>query len=723
MKLSTLSGVRVLVLFFVGLFAGCASILAQSGSGTIAGVVTGPDGVTPLGGVTVVAGPFSGSGVGSFATTLSDGSYEITGLSSGSYRVQFSPPSGSSYAWEYFNNTQDYFSAMTVAVVSGATTPSINASLELGGTISGVVTGSDGAPLAGVSVSAGGAGGSGWATTLLDGSYEITGLRAGSYQVQFIPPFGSSYSGEFYNNATNYLAATPVPVVAGETRSGVNASLESSASGTITGVVTGPDGSPVANVEVSAFPIPGGSMPGSAVTGPDGIYEIDGLAAGNYSVKFSPGPGSPYAAEYYDSARDSWSWTLVEVISGQTTSGINASLELGGTISGRVTGPDGLTPLASVQVWATPGAASPATTEADGTYEITGLYAGEYTVEFSPPAGTPYVGELYSNAFEWSAAAPVSVLPGGTASGIDASLEVGGSISGLVTGPDGVTPLGGVSVNLMTPDGEFAGYYSFSSPDGSYQITQVRARDYQVIFFPPWASGYAFEYYNNAADPGAATVVSITAGGILDDIDASLGIGAAVSGTVTGSSSQPLADASVVPLRWTGSEWAQLPLGAWSWLDGSYTLEGLPAGDYVFRFELPGYEVLFYGGVSDISEATEVSLGAGDSLSGLDIALPEEIPWVEVANFARLAPGAFRINFVGRPTSLFQFQKSGTMQSWTNVGLPVEAVPDYRDHNGWVGTNSIPISTTANKEFWRLIETEPSPSPTPSTPPILPPPL
>jgi hypothetical protein len=162
------------------------------------------------------------------------------------------------------------------------------------GVISGVVTGPDGVtPLAGVNVFAGGTGGSGFASTLPDGSYELTGLPAGSYQVQFIPPSGSSYLGEFYNNTTDYLAATQVPVVAGETTSLVNASLESRAIGTITGVVTGPDGSPVANVEVSAFPIPAGSMSGSAITGPDGIYEIDGLVAGNYTVKFSPGSGSP----------------------------------------------------------------------------------------------------------------------------------------------------------------------------------------------------------------------------------------------------------------------------------------------------------------------------------------------------------------------------------------------------------------------------------------------
>jgi len=241
-----------------------------------------------------------------------------------------------------------------------------------------------------------------------------------------------------------------------------------------------------------------------------------------------------------------------------------------------------------------------------------------------------------------------------------------------------------------------------------------------VAFTPPWASGYAFEYYDNAADPGAATVVSITAGGMLDGIDASLGFGADVSGTVTDPMGQWLTGATVVPLRWTGSEWAELPFGSWSWVDGTYTVEGLPAGDYAFRFELPGYEVRFYGGGSDIPGATEVSLGAGDSLSGLDVALPEEIPWVEVGAFARLAPGSFRISFVGRPTSFFQFQKSGTLQSWTNVGPPVRAVPDYRDHDGWVGTNSIPISTSAETEFWRLIEADPSPSPTPP-PPYTPP--
>jgi hypothetical protein len=77
----------------------------------------------------VSASPFTGGGTGGSVTTAADGTYEISGLRAGNYRVAFHIWN-SPYAGEYYNNTADHSSATPVSVVAEATTTGINASLE-----------------------------------------------------------------------------------------------------------------------------------------------------------------------------------------------------------------------------------------------------------------------------------------------------------------------------------------------------------------------------------------------------------------------------------------------------------------------------------------------------------------------------------------------------------------------------------------------------------------
>ena len=60
---------------------------------------------------------------------------------------------------------------------------------------------------------------------------------------------------------------------------------QTAAMGALTGKVTDPSGSLVANVTVTATSIDNGQVR-STTTGKDGIYKLDGLAAGSYRLKF-----------------------------------------------------------------------------------------------------------------------------------------------------------------------------------------------------------------------------------------------------------------------------------------------------------------------------------------------------------------------------------------------------------------------------------------------------
>ncbi len=119
----------------------------------------------------------------------------------------------------------------------------VPAAFAAGGTgkITGTVTEASGSkgPIANVNVEVITAGREfvGFATTEASGKYEVTGLAAGSYRVEFYPSHGSVYAPQFYSGKSSFSEATPVPVEEAKTTEKINAELHEG--GTISGKVTG----------------------------------------------------------------------------------------------------------------------------------------------------------------------------------------------------------------------------------------------------------------------------------------------------------------------------------------------------------------------------------------------------------------------------------------------------------------------------------------------------
>jgi len=141
--------------------------------------------------------------------------------------------------------------------------------------------------------------------------------------------------------------------------------------GSISGVVTDSvTGLPISGAMVSAGC---GHM---ATTGSDGSYTIVNLAAGNYTVKASK--CGAYVMKQYP--------TPVHVDDGQAVTGIDFALApMGGgggdgSISGTVYDKSNNAPIAGAKVTAG-GCHSSAITGSDGTYTITDLADGSYTVK------------------------------------------------------------------------------------------------------------------------------------------------------------------------------------------------------------------------------------------------------------------------------------------------------------------------------------------------------
>ena len=215
-----------------------------TGQGGVSGRVTEKGTTNGIANVDVTAmgiGPCTAN-YGS-ATTDANGNYAITGLTGGTYQVEFTPPKTAPYYIpQWYDGVLTMTQAAAVQVTEPNTTPNINANLERGGSISGVVSTSDSGMLYGITATASGSKGvDGSALVGFDGSYQITGLATDSYTVSFkspgisIPPFTSYASKDYPNN--------PVAVTApGETK---NINITLSPGGSITGKVTDSNGNPL----------------------------------------------------------------------------------------------------------------------------------------------------------------------------------------------------------------------------------------------------------------------------------------------------------------------------------------------------------------------------------------------------------------------------------------------------------------------------------------------
>jgi len=493
--------------------------------GKISGIVTQDSDGQPVSGLTVKADDISAVFFTYSAETQDDGSYTITGLPSGSYRVLVDA-SDTEYAEEYYNNAYDSQSATPVSVTLGQTTANIDFGLAVGGKITGVVTQDvGGLPLIGQMVYAFVYNNStvsweGLAITGLDGSYTIAGLSPGNYKVR-ADDWSQIYAGEYYNNTYDTNAAAPVSVALGQTAANINFGL--AIGGEIKGVVTeDSNGQPISNLQVSANPyddlIP--FWGGSATTQADGSYTIAGLSPVRQRVKVNT-YGTDYAEEYYNNTYDYDSATPVNVKLDQPIENINFGLAIGGKITGVVTRASNSQPIPDIMIIAGADNASSgswngfALTHADGSYTINGLPTGSYFVQVWNTAGMDYAREYYNNTYDPNSATPVSVTQGQTTANIDFDLAAGGKITGKVTRDSDGQPLSGLDV-LAGPFDLSTGFWygdTETQANGSYTITGLSPGRYMVRVDAS-DTDYAGEYYNNTYDYNSATPVDVTLGSV-----------------------------------------------------------------------------------------------------------------------------------------------------------------------------------------------------------------
>jgi hypothetical protein len=464
------------------------------------------------------------------------------------------------------------------------------AEAAIAGTITGVVTSdSNGQPIEGLWVYAcdyttgqycGGGG------TSSDGFYSITGLAGGTYRVQ-VDTSNTNYASQYYDHQISWDHATPVVVPAVGLVQNIDFSLEPGAS--ISGIVKNSAGVGQVNIQVNCGADNGYGT--GTQTEANGFYKCNGLMVGyNYNVIAYPPSDSNYAITRIS----------VGVYQPGEYTGRDIILGIGGSITGTVRGPNDQ-PIADLWVTASDydygDWVNNDRTDANGVYVISNLAVGRYRID-AQGNGTPYASQFYNNQLSWDSATPVNVSAGQQTTGIDFSLELGASISGVVKNSAGVG-----QANIQVSCGADNGYGTGTQTeaDGFYRCGGLPVGyNYNVVAYPPPDSNYMI----------TGISVGVYQPSEYTDEDIVLGEGGLkISGRVTDKATAlPLADVRVGVWNDDFEIWSDTRTDT----NGMYLLANLPPGVVDVSVEPDSYYACM--GIDELE--------LEEDINNLDFALP-----------------------------------------------------------------------------------------------------
>jgi Carboxypeptidase regulatory-like domain/PDZ domain len=415
-------------------------------------------------------------GSGDWATADSQGRFTLTRLGAG--KLAIAARQGNEAA-----------TLENLPIGSGQKTD-LTIKLQPGGRVSGVVSWDDGSPAAELKVvgtQRGGGRGQREVRSAADGTFTVGPFPAGDISVVVMPP------GE--RTSWSSLARpeqVDLKVAAGEHRTGVKL-VASRRSGTISGIVLGPDGQPVAGASVLASTERDGRaykrvFDARAVTGPDGAFALESLKKGTYTI-WASSPEHPEVER-------------TGIAAG--TKGVRVQMSRASSVAGVFVGPDGK-PVSSYTLIALPpgkdseqmrlrlavdeGAAT-LVNDSRGAFQVARLTAGRY--------------DLVANATDGKAArVEVSVSEGERKQGVRLVAQDGVTVQGKVVEYDSGEPLGGMVVQVAaaavaleaTTDAQGA-FQLANVPALPGLIASVRSRSEQTHLFqtftiPPAKDGHA----------------------------------------------------------------------------------------------------------------------------------------------------------------------------------------------------------------------------------------
>ncbi|CAN5256168.1 hypothetical protein BH11ACT5_BH11ACT5_19110 [soil metagenome] len=658
----------------VGLIAAPA-LAAEPVTGTISGTVTVEQqggGLAPAGldDVLVTAWRYEVDEITgdpaavSEGTELTDagGSFSFVGLPTGAYDFQYEyrgtlPNIVDEFLSSYFTldealAAQEYSTPFNA--IAEAEDVNADQNLHIGAQLTGTVRGVSDALLSGQPVAVwrqsssatgdyiwlpvtNGPGGTAGAT--VTGSYRFVGLPQGQYTVRV--GGASGYVAQYWENV--YVGspseANAFWISQGETAVKDFTLLQGSK---INGTVRTTTGTVLGGIVVTAYRHDGWNDNTAIATtssASTGKYSFS-LAPGDYVIGFSSPSAStsPYLDEYWKNVPSIGSATVLTLGAGATINTVDASLARSASISGTVSLAGGIGDF-DVEVKAcyqyslsyADCSVGTATVGAGGTYRISNLLPGTYTVQVVYNGASNFRSEYFSNARDLPTATYFVLGASTAATGKNIVLDPGAQISGLVT--VGGVPTSGVQVGVYLKsasswDSDTAVRSVSTGANGRYTLSGLDFDTY-LVRATPSSSSTSWQWYSGAYSKIQATSLSFSGATLTNGIDFSLVASSTLSGTVTGFDPEggPAVAASgyrVTAYRYLGASEIHRDLLDYTYTgtNGDYSLS-LPPGDYLVKIESDywatdnkGYLPQFIGGApGDTTTAVaRISVASGSTV-------------------------------------------------------------------------------------------------------------
>jgi hypothetical protein len=604
--------------------ASVSGTVTLPGGGHAAGVKASAFRRTPQGGWSRIA----------FAKTGSNGTYTIANLAAGEYRVSFAPPT--TYLAQAYDGKPTLAEGDSFQLAVGETRTGVNAHLTAGCSISGTVTNGAHNPVKWLGVIAYVQDGGGeWrqaarTSTTYQGHYTLRSLPAGAYKVRFDGE-EDGYADAYWNGKGTLETADSLTLAAGASVVSIDAQL--APGGSISGRITSPNGDPVTDATVVAYRGLKGEWVcwKDAGSGPDGRYSIGGLAAGTYRLGVQPGPA--YLREFYADKAKLVEGTNIAVAGGAETPNVDVHLNAAGTVSGTVLSGGGELGGIVVSAYAQDAYgdwtyAADTSSDAMGRYTLGGLTTGNYRLEFQ--GNHDYVTRYWHAKTTFVDADLLPVALGNESRNIDEDLPQAGYIEGVVT--DAVTghAMRNVAATAGHPDGLGGWVWSDTAvtrSDGSYTLGGLAAGDWIVKFESTLRrnGGYITQFWDGATSAEGAWAshkISVAEAATSGPANAHLVPGGgSITGTLHEAGGAAAAAVSVHVYRVLGTGELVLYNTRTSGADGTYRMDGLPAGPYrvgFFDSEVRTRAVQFYSGCAAIDDAATVTVGPGAITAGID---------------------------------------------------------------------------------------------------------
>ena len=402
--------------------------VAYLGRGTVAGAVTDSDS-NPVPGAAVTLTSASIFGGTYKATADSSGKFSLPGIFVGAYTVTAQDTIGRRGGQAQGKVSSDGQSVTT------------NVTLGSAGTISGTVFQADGVTIvAGAQVSVRPFG----LTTTSDsnGNYEFDVLPLGTYQI-FVT-----------NPATGDQGAASGTIASQDQVVTVNVSLNGLGQVVITVIDGG--GNPVAGAQVTVTSQTVFASTQNGVSQSDGTVTFNQVLAGTFTVNATD-PSTQLSG------------TTTGDVSVNASSPVTVQLQPAGTIQGTVYQPDGVTPVAGVQVQLQGAVSRSATTAADGTYQFVMVPTFTYAVTAYDSYGNvrATVGNVVLSTQGQTVTANLTFIGSGT-------------VSGQITNPDSTAATGvGVTLTSLAP-GYGRSFNTQSDVNGNYSFADVPVGGFNV---------------------------------------------------------------------------------------------------------------------------------------------------------------------------------------------------------------------------------------------------